>query len=79
MKNIANPVSLARKVMQETPHCLLVGDGAMKFAKKINFPILSDPLELVTNDSVCKSFVIAQGMYKLLLTSINYCLLACNQ
>ena len=60
--DIENPVTLARKVMEETPHCLLVGSGALKFARKINFPILSDPLELVTHDSVCKSFVVCEGM-----------------
>lgn len=36
VKNIKNPVSLARAVMQETEHVFLAGDGAMQFAKKIN-------------------------------------------
>jgi len=61
VKDISNPVSLARKVMEETSHCLLCGEGAMKFARSINFPLLSDPQELITNDSVCKSFVISKG------------------
>lgn len=48
---IANPVSLARHVMQDTTHCFLVGSGALKYAKKIGFPILSDPLELISDES----------------------------
>ena len=48
---IANPVSLARRVMEDTPHCLLAAEGALKFARKIGFPILENPLELVTNES----------------------------
>lgn len=48
---IANPVSLARRVMEDTPHCLLAAEGALKFARKIGFPVLENPLELVTNES----------------------------
>ncbi len=41
LQNIASPVSVARKVMEETPHVMLVGKGAEQFAyekgfKKIN-------------------------------------------
>lgn len=63
VRDIANPVSLARKVMEETCHCLLCGKGAMKFAKSINFPILSDPSKLISNESVCKSFVVKEGTF----------------
>lgn len=48
---VANPVSLARRVMEDTPHSLLVGNGALKYAKKIDFPILSDPLALISKES----------------------------
>lgn len=48
---IANPVSLARHVMQDTPHSLLVGNGAVKYARKIGFPVLTDPLELISEES----------------------------
>jgi len=47
VQNLLHPVSLARKVMEKTEHCLLVGNGAMKFAKKMNFQFLS-PEELLT-------------------------------
>ena len=32
----AHPISIARKVMDELPHVLLVGEGAEKFAKECN-------------------------------------------
>jgi L-asparaginase/N4-(beta-N-acetylglucosaminyl)-L-asparaginase len=32
LRDIRNPVAVARKVMDETPHVLLVGDGARRFA-----------------------------------------------
>ncbi|MFT6994979.1 MAG: N4-(beta-N-acetylglucosaminyl)-L-asparaginase [Maribacter sp.] len=41
MQNIANPISVARKVMEDTPHVMLAGQGAEQFAyekgfKKVN-------------------------------------------
>jgi L-asparaginase / beta-aspartyl-peptidase len=33
LRHIANPISLARLVMEKTPHVMLVGDGAERFAK----------------------------------------------
>jgi len=37
VKHVRNPVSLARKVMEETSHVLLVGEGATKFAEAQGF------------------------------------------
>ncbi|MEZ4960000.1 MAG: isoaspartyl peptidase/L-asparaginase [Saprospiraceae bacterium] len=37
LQNILHPVSVARKVMEQTEHCLLVGKGALEFAKKMGF------------------------------------------
>lgn len=37
VQNLLNPVSLARKVMEKTEHTMLVGKGAMIFAKKMGF------------------------------------------
>src|SRR5690606_10031199 len=34
VKHVRNPISLARKVMEESPHVLLVGEGAEVFAKE---------------------------------------------
>ena len=44
---VANPVSVARMVMERTPHTLLVGDGATAFATQQGVP-LCEPDELVT-------------------------------
>lgn len=51
MANISNPISLARKVMEHTDHCLLVGEGANKFAEECDIPSV-DPLSLITEDAL---------------------------
>jgi beta-aspartyl-peptidase (threonine type) len=38
VRNVAHPISLARKVMEKTQHVLLVGAGANQFALSIGFP-----------------------------------------
>ncbi len=38
IRNIMHPAAVARVVMQRTRHCLLVGDGALKFARAHGFP-----------------------------------------
>jgi isoaspartyl peptidase/L-asparaginase-like protein (Ntn-hydrolase superfamily) len=37
LRNIKHPVSVARKVMEKTPHVLLVDEGALKFARSCGF------------------------------------------
>lgn len=37
LEHIVHPVSVARKVMEETPHVMLVGDGALQFALEKGF------------------------------------------
>ena len=37
LKDIRHPISVARKVMELTPHALLVGEGALKFALRCGF------------------------------------------
>jgi len=37
LRDIINPISVARKVMEETPHVMLVGQGAKSFALKKGF------------------------------------------
>ena len=34
---VRNPISVARKVMEKTDHVLLIGDGAVKFARLLGF------------------------------------------
>jgi beta-aspartyl-peptidase (threonine type) len=43
IRRVKNPVLVARKVMEETDHILLVGEGATKFARSVGFPDY-DPL-----------------------------------
>ncbi|MCS7249419.1 MAG: isoaspartyl peptidase/L-asparaginase [candidate division WOR-3 bacterium] len=38
IKNVKNPILVARKIMEETDHLLLVGEGANIFAKAMGFP-----------------------------------------
>lgn len=49
LEGIKHPVSVARKVMETTPHVLLAGDGAQKFALENGFtkepPVLSAPAQ----------------------------------
>jgi beta-aspartyl-peptidase (threonine type) len=47
VRRIMHPVSLARKIMEETEHILLVGEGAERFAENNGVP-LCDGSELVT-------------------------------
>lgn len=37
LQNIKHPISVARKVMENTPHVLLAGEGAFRFAKNEGF------------------------------------------
>ena len=38
IEHIEHPISVARRVMEKTPHVLLVGDGALQFAIEQGFP-----------------------------------------
>ncbi len=40
---VMNPVSVARRVMQETPHVMLAGKGATAFAREHGFAEIDDP------------------------------------
>lgn len=39
VNNVKNPISLARLIMQRTPHVMLIGRGAENFAKEMNLEI----------------------------------------
>lgn len=47
VKHYKNPISIARKVMEITPHVLLIGEGAELFAEVMGF----EKCELLTNRS----------------------------
>ena len=44
LERIKHPVSVARKVMETTPHVMLVGEGAQQFAVQHGFPLESGEL-----------------------------------
>lgn len=48
LENIVHPISVARKVMEETPHVLLSGSGALKFAVENGFK----EEDLLTEDAI---------------------------
>jgi isoaspartyl peptidase/L-asparaginase-like protein (Ntn-hydrolase superfamily) len=46
LEGITHPISVARRVMEKTPHVMLVGDGARRFAEEQGFTradLLTDP------------------------------------
>lgn len=47
LEHIKNPISVARAVMEKTPHVMLVGDGALQFAVSQGF----EKMNLLTPDS----------------------------
>ena len=44
LERIKHPVSVARKVMERTPHVILVGNGAQQFALENGFTLESAAL-----------------------------------
>ncbi|RYY83389.1 MAG: isoaspartyl peptidase/L-asparaginase [Chitinophagaceae bacterium] len=42
VKNVKNPISLARAVMEKTPHIYLGSEGALAFAKELKVPLEPD-------------------------------------
>lgn len=44
LERIKHPISVARRVMEKTPHVMLVGEGAQQFAVAEGFPLESDKL-----------------------------------
>ncbi len=41
VQHIMHPVTLARSIMERTQHCMLVGEGALKFARSIGMPTVT--------------------------------------
>jgi L-asparaginase / beta-aspartyl-peptidase len=47
LKRIKNPIRLARKIWEQCPHMMLVGEGAERFARTAGLP-LEDPSALIS-------------------------------
>ena len=50
LEGIDHPVSVARKVMEDTPHVMLVGEGAKEFALEKGFGRIKTPVAEVKKD-----------------------------
>lgn len=58
LEHIMHPVSIARRVMEKTPHVMLAGDGALQFAIEQGFPkedLLSDDARKAYMEWLAKS------------------------
>lgn len=64
LQNILHPVSVSRKVMEETEHCMLVGDGALIFAKKMGFEELPAEALLTERELVFFEKIKKEGSFK---------------
>lgn len=42
LHHVKNPITLARRVMERSPHVMMVGDGAEKFAKEQNLELVDE-------------------------------------
>ncbi len=51
IRDIKNPIHLARLVMEHTDHVMLIGEGAMRFAKEMKVPRISQEL-LLTDEAL---------------------------
>ena len=54
MRHIKNPISVARKLMETTPHVFLAGDGAEQFAIENGFKRLPEKLSPTANEAYKK-------------------------
>jgi L-asparaginase/beta-aspartyl-peptidase (threonine type) len=43
IRDVVNPVSVARRVMEATPHVMLAGEGALAFARAQGFEVVENP------------------------------------
>ncbi|MBS1792602.1 MAG: isoaspartyl peptidase/L-asparaginase [Acidobacteria bacterium] len=42
LHHVKNPITLARAVMEKSPHVMMIGDGAEKFAKEMNIELVDE-------------------------------------
>ncbi len=63
IQRVANPVSVARLVMERTPHTLLVGAGAEAFARSMGVPVTPVEALLVVRDDPPPLAALASGPF----------------
>lgn len=54
LEGVRHPIAVARRVMEKTPHVMLVGEGARQFAIQQGFEIVPTPTGSGTKDSKAK-------------------------
>jgi isoaspartyl peptidase/L-asparaginase-like protein (Ntn-hydrolase superfamily) len=59
-----HPVSISRKIMEESHHCALSGAGAVEFARRIDFPTC-EPEDLVDEETSLKKIYTYEDYPKL--------------
>jgi beta-aspartyl-peptidase (threonine type) len=42
LHHVKNPISLARAVMEKSPHVMMIGEGAEKFAREVNLELVDE-------------------------------------
>jgi len=62
IKHYKNPIAIARKVMEETPHVLLVGEGAELFAQVMGFE--ATPLLTQNAQDIYRDFLKEKGIVR---------------
>lgn len=65
VKNVRNPVQLARLVMEKSEHALLIGEGAMKFAEQQG--VAREPDDYFVTEKRIKQWKEAQGQKQVVL------------
>lgn len=65
VSNIANPIQLARYVMTESEHVMLIAEGAMEFARHCGIPLTPD--DYFFTEERLKQLEDAQRMHKIML------------
>lgn len=73
LKNIEHPIAVARKVMEDTPHVMLVGEGAYEFARAKGFPH-KEYLTEASRDAVRKDYQkwLETSQYKPIINRENH-------
>lgn len=64
VQRVANPISLARRVMTDSEHALLVGDGAGLFADRIGFPRCSAESLIVDHEAYLHELLHSDDDYR---------------
>ena len=57
-----NPVSISRKIMEESPHCAFTGEGAWEFVQSKGFEMTCEPEDLITDEARSYDVIIKEKL-----------------